>query len=43
MAIFFALRRGIDVNFCADLNGSGTQGIFIRKKVLTRMSQVLLK
>lgn len=29
---FFALRRGIDVNFCADLNGSGTQGIFIRKK-----------
>lgn len=40
---FFTLRRGIDVNFCADLNGSGTQGIFIRKKVLTRMSQVLLK
>lgn len=29
---FFSLRRGLSITFSRDLNGSGTQGIYITKK-----------
>ena len=29
---FFSLRRGLSIRFSSDLNGSGTQGLFIKKE-----------
>lgn len=29
---FFSLRRHLNINFSRDLNGSGTQGLFIKKQ-----------
>lgn len=29
---FFAIRRGLKIRFSRDLNGSGTQGLYIRKE-----------
>lgn len=29
---FFSLRRGLSIQFSRDLNGSGTQGLFIKRK-----------
>lgn len=29
---FFSLRRGLDIRFSRDLNGSGTQALYVRRK-----------